>query len=94
MYFVIAVLVSFIFMSYTNKKGISYSPITNKIINNLLRLNDSPGGYTGSPADNRDCSQGHAGSNFGLAPTITTSILVTGYELGVTYQITVDASSA
>jgi len=92
--FVIIVLGSFVFMSNTRINETSYTPFTNEINNNILRPDGSPGGYTGSPGDNRDCSQCHRGADFGLVPTITTSIPVTGYELGVTYEITVDASSA
>lgn len=94
--FVIVVLGSFVLMSYTNTKGVNYSPITKEINNGILRSGGSPGGYTGSPGDEGfTCTSCHSpGANFSLVPSITTSIPGTGYELNSTYTITITTSSS
>jgi len=94
--FVIVALGSFVLMSYTNKKGVNYSPITKEINNIIFYSDQSDGNVTGSPGDGgATCTDCHdAGENFSLVPSITTSIPETGYELNATYTITITTSSS
>ena len=93
--FVIVVLGSFVFMSNTRINETSYTPFTNEVNNNLLYSSGSPGGLTGSLGDEgKTCTSCHdVGTAYNLAPTITTNIPETGYELDVSYTITVTATS-
>ena len=94
--FVPVVFGSFIFMSYTNIKGINYSPTTKEINTKFLYNDQSPGNRTASFGDGgitfTSCHNPQA--NFGLAPSITTTIPETGYELNTTYTITITTSSS
>lgn len=94
--FVLVVLGSFVLMSYTNIKGINYSPISKEINNKILYPEGSPGNRTGSPGDGGNtCTSCHSNSpDFSLVPTITTDIPQTGYELNATYTITITTSSS
>jgi len=51
-----------------------------------------PEGYTGSPADGRNCSQCHSGMPQTLPNAITTNIPPSGYVPGDTYTVTVSVS--
>ena len=52
----------------------------------------SPGGYTGSPGDNKNCTQCHGGSATAVLGWITSDIPAEGYIPGETYNITVTIS--
>ena len=54
------------------------------------KLTGSPGGKTGSPMDNSDCTSCHSVLNTNVTTTnITSNIPSTGYVPGNTYNITV-----
>ena len=92
---VTVVICSFVLMSNISIDKNSYTPITKGTAILPLRTSGSPGGYTGSPGDGRDCTNCHeAGSSYNLSSTITTDIPVTGYVFGQTYLITVAATSS
>lgn len=55
----------------------------------LMYPNGAPAGYTGSPGDNKECTQCHSGTATTVAGIITSSIPAAGYTPGSTYQITV-----
>ena len=63
----------------------------------ISKINGSPGGKTGSPADGGSCIQCHddfaLNSGVGI-PNITSNIPSTGYVPGVTYTITSSISEA
>jgi hypothetical protein len=52
----------------------------------------SPGGYTGSPGDGRDCTQCHGGSASQVLGWITADIPAEGYIPGETYNIFINVS--
>jgi hypothetical protein len=52
----------------------------------------SPGGYTGSPGDGRDCTQCHGGSASQVLGWISANIPEEGYIPGETYNITIHVS--
>lgn len=54
----------------------------------------SPAGYTGSPGDNKNCTQCHNGSASTVAGWITSNIPASGYTPGSTYNITVTVSGS
>lgn len=54
----------------------------------------SPGGYTGSPGDGKDCTQCHGGSASIEFGWITSDIPAGGYIPGETYTITVSVSGS
>ena len=90
---VIVVICSFVLMSNSSIDKNSYMPINEDVNSNLLYPSGSPGDYTGSPGDGRDCTQCHsAGTNLFLVPTITTTIPVTGYEFDQRYMITLSTT--
>lgn len=95
-YLTLAVICSFALMSNIDIKKSCYVPVTSEKGTSVLRSDGSPGNYTGSPGDGRDCTACHSSSpgNFSLVPTITTNIPVTGYVLGQTYTINVLTSSS
>jgi hypothetical protein len=94
-YLALAVICSFALMSNIDNKKSCYVPINSEKGTSVLRPNGSPGNYTGSPGDGRDCTDCHDNNvNYNLIPTINTSIPVTGYVLGQTYSIEVLTSSS
>lgn len=54
----------------------------------------SPGGYTGSPAEAKDCTECHDGPATSQAGIITSNIPVSGYVPGSTYTITVTLNTS
>ncbi len=96
--FFILFLFSFgLFVSNSNKDYEEYLPISGEGISSApLYGSGSPGNLTGSPGDsNQTCTNCHsAGASYNLAPTISTNIPGSGYELGQTYSITVSTSSS
>ncbi|MDD2962474.1 MAG: hypothetical protein PHQ65_03100 [Bacteroidales bacterium] len=54
----------------------------------------SPAGYTGSPADMKDCQQCHGGSSAPVTNWITSDIPPEGYTPGSVYTITVAVSGS
>lgn len=60
--------------------------------NNLRYPGGAPAGYTGSPADGKDCVDCHGGSSAPVIGWITSDIGVEGYLPGTTYNITVTVS--
>jgi len=97
MYFVLAIICSFVLMSNMNIEKTSYESITTDTSLDFLRSTGSPGDYTGSPGDGyyycTECHNSNPG-NFSLIPTISTDIPITGYVLGETYTINVSTSSS
>jgi hypothetical protein len=55
----------------------------------LMYPNGAPAGYTGSPGDNKECTQCHSGTATTVTGIITSNIPAAGYTPGSTYQITV-----
>jgi hypothetical protein len=56
--------------------------------------NGAPAGYTGSPADAKNCTQCHGGSATTQAGLITSNIPAQGYTAGSSYTITVSLSGS
>lgn len=54
----------------------------------------APAGYTGSPADGKDCKQCHGGSTTPVTDWITSNIPAEGYTPGTTYDITVTVTGS
>jgi len=54
----------------------------------------APAGYTGSPADGKDCKQCHGGSTTPVADWITSDIPAEGYTPGTLYNITVTVTGS
>lgn len=54
----------------------------------------SPGGYTGSPGDGKDCTQCHGGSASLVLGWISSDIPAEGYLPGETYTIFIDVSGS
>lgn len=54
----------------------------------------APSGYTGSPFDNKDCTQCHGGNSSTVEGWITSDIPPAGYTPGTTYTITVTVSGS
>lgn len=54
----------------------------------------SPAGYTGSPSDNKDCTQCHGGSATTVAGWITSNVPAEGYTPGTSYIITVTVTGS
>jgi hypothetical protein len=62
---------------------------------NYLRYpGGSPGGYTGSPGDGKDCTQCHGGTASPVIGWITSDVPDDGYMPGETYTITVTVSGS
>jgi hypothetical protein len=61
-------------------------------VENSDRPNGSPGGYTGSPGDGRNCTDCHGGSASNVTGWITSNIPADGYTPGATYTITATAT--
>jgi hypothetical protein len=64
--------------------------------NDLKYPQGAPAGYTGSPADGKNCSLSscHGGSAASVSGWITTDIPADGYAPGVTYNITVTVTGS
>jgi hypothetical protein len=60
--------------------------------NDLRYPGGSPAGYTGSPGDGKNCTQCHGGSASPVFGWITSDIPDSGYEPGMTYEITATVS--
>lgn len=54
----------------------------------IMHSDSSPGGYSGSPLDSKNCTQCHAGTAIAQANMITSNIPEGGYVPGQTYTIT------
>ncbi len=62
--------------------------------NNLKYPQGAPAGYTGSPADAKNCTDCHNGSATSVTGWITSDVPADGYTPGVTYNITVTVSGS
>lgn len=56
--------------------------------------NGAPAGYTGSPADGKNCTQCHGGTAASVTGFITSNVPVGGYTPGATYIVTVAFSGS
>ena len=54
----------------------------------------SPGGYTGSPGDGKNCTQCHGGASALVTNWITSDVPATGYVPGSVYNITVTVTGS
>ena len=62
-------------------------------ISATLNFSGSPGGKTGSPGDNTNCTSCHSGNEVITKNNIiTTDIPISGYVPGETYTITINAN--
>jgi len=83
-YFLIPVVAIFLLTAF----GIPYSS------DNPDHSSGAPAGYTGSPADAKNCTQCHGGSATTQAGLITSNIPAQGYTAGSSYTITVSLTGS
>lgn len=62
--------------------------------NVLAYPNGAPAGYTGSPFDNKNCTNCHGGSSSTVTGWITSNIPTQGYTAGQSYTITLTATGS
>jgi len=58
----------------------------------ILYPGGSPGGYTGSPGDGKNCTQCHNGTATNQTGILSSNVPVAGYTPGSTYSVTVTVS--
>ena len=74
--------------------AIAYAVVNKNANNAFSSSSGSPGGYTNSPGDGKNCTNCHGGSASAVTGWITSNIPVAGYVAGTSYTVSCTATGA